>query len=186
MKKLFSFVLLAVLTTLSVVGISVNASKELKQIDSYYYNQLLTENSKRIYQALEDIRVEDKFKTGTYTLDLVSGGYLENRVYDSTLMNDFAMARDSFRFDHPELFYVDFDKISIRQTQNATNYRINLGIGRSTDYFSDGFNNENINEAINKTNSKVDEIINKTKDITKKKDILSVVYKEVIKSSIFF
>lgn len=185
MRKLFSFVLLAVLTTLSVVGISVNASKELKQIDSYYYNQLLTENSKRIYQALDDIRVEDKFKTGTYTLDLVSGGYLENRAYDSTLMNDFAMARDSFRFDHPELFYVDFDKISIRQTQNATNYRINLGVGRSTDYFSDGFNTVNVNEAIDKTNSKVDEIINKTKEITKKKDILSVVYKEVIKSATY-
>ena len=185
MKKFLSCVLLAILTTLSVVGISVNASKELKQIDSYYYNQLLTEDSKRIYQALDDIRVEDKFKTGTYTLDLVSGGYLENRAYDSSLMSDFAMARDSFRFDHPELFYVDFDKISIRQTKNATNYRINLGVGRSTDYFSDGFNTKNVNEAINETNQKVDEILNKTKDITKKKDILSVVYKEVIKSATY-
>ena len=149
--KIVSFFSLVFLTVLSVVGITVKAEKPNKDINKYYYNQLVTEDSKMIYQALDQIKENDKFKTGDYTIDLVAEGYLENQAYTKErLMSDFVAARDTFRFDNPDLFYVDFAKLSIRQLQNGNNYRINLGIGREDNYFYDGFNKNNIDEAMNK------------------------------------
>lgn len=184
--KIVSFFSLVFLTVLSVVGITVKAEKPNKDINKYYYNQLVTEDSKKIYQALDQIKENDKFKTGDYTIDLVAEGYLENQAYTKErLMSDFVAARDTFRFDNPDLFYVDFAKLSIRQLQNGNNYRINLGIGREDNYFYDGFNKNNIDEAINSLNNKINTIVEKTNSKENKIDKIEVVYKEVMASATY-
>lgn len=184
--KIVSFFSLVFLTVLSVVGITVKAEKPNKDINKYYYNQLVTEDSKMIYQALDQIKENDKFKTGDYTIDLVAEGYLENQAYTKErLMSDFVAARDTFRFDNPDLFYVDFAKLSIRQLQNGNNYRINLGIGREDNYFYDGFNKNNIDEAINSLNNKINTIVEKTNSKENKIDKIEVVYKEVMASATY-
>ena len=184
--KIVSFFSLVFLTVLSVVGITVKAEKPNKDINKYYYNQLVTEDSKKIYQALDQIKENDKFKTGDYTIDLVAEGYLENQAYTKErLMSDFVAARDTFRFDNPDLFYVDFAKLSIRQLQNGNNYRINLGIGREDNYFYDGFNINNIDEAINSLNNKINTIVEKTNSKENKIDKIEVVYKEVMASATY-
>lgn len=61
-----------------VSSIGTNKAKINEQIDkttNYYYNQLITEDSKKIYNALNKILEEDKFKTGTYTIDLIEEGF---------------------------------------------------------------------------------------------------------------
>ena len=184
--KIVSLFSLVFLTVLSVVGITVKAEKPNKDINKYYYNQLVTEDSKKIYQALDQIKENDKFKTGDYTIDLVAEGYLENQAYTKErLMSDFVAARDTFRFDNPDLFYVDFAKLSIRQLQNGNNYRINLGIGREDNYFYDGFNKNNIDEAINSLNNKINTIVEKTNSKENKIDKIEVVYKEVMASATY-
>ena len=184
--KIVSLFSLVFLTVLSVVGITVKAEKPNKDINKYYYNQLVTEDSKKIYQALDQIKENDKFKTGDYTIDLVAEGYLENQAYTKErLMSDFVAARDTFRFDNPDLFYVDFAKLSIRQLQNGNNYRINLGIGREDNYFYDGFNINNIDEAINSLNNKINTIVEKTNSKENKIDKIEVVYKEVMASATY-
>lgn len=184
--KIVSFFSLVFLTILSVVGITVKAEKPNKDINKYYYNQLVTEDSKKIYQALDQIKENDKFKTGDYTIDLVAEGYLENQAYTKDrLMSDFVAARDTFRFDNPELFYVDFAKLSIRQLQNGNNYRINLGVGREDNYFYDGFNKNNIDEAINSLNNKINTIVEKTNSKENKIDKIELAYKEVMASATY-
>lgn len=189
MKLLQSLPYIALLLTTQVANIKqANSINVLAQStnDNYYYNQLITEDSKRIYNALDKILKEDKFKTGDYTIDLVKEGFLENREYNQNkLISDFAAAKDCFRFDNPEIFYVDFSKLSIRQIQNGTTYRINLGIGREDNYFYEGYNKDNINQIISSTNNKIDEIItlaNAKKTITEKLDII---YSEVISSATY-
>lgn len=184
--KIVTFFSLVFLTILSFVGMTVKASKPIKEINKFYYNQLVTEDSKRIYEALDNIKEEDKFRTGDYTIDLVAGGYLNNQYYSKDrLMSDFVAARDTFRFDNSELFYVDFAKLSIRQLQNGNNYRINLGIAREDNYFYDGFDKTNINKAIEDVNKKVDEIVQKTSLKENKIDKIEVAYSEVMKSATY-
>ena len=182
-----SKVAITILASVSTIVVnSKNLNKETRLISNYYYNQLITEDSKNIYRALNDMLLQDKFKTGTYTIDLISEGYLENRLYNQNkLMSDFIAARDTFRFDNPGIFYVDFSKISIRQLQKGDTYRINLGIGREDNYFYDGFNNQNVENAIKEVDNKIDSIIEKAKDKNTSLEKLEVIYQEIMSSSTY-
>lgn len=100
-------------------------------------------------------------------------------------MSDFVAARDCFRFDNPEIFYVDFSKISIRQIQKDNTYKINLGIGRENNYFYDGFNQNNIEEAIDSVNKKIDEIVTFANSKDTKLEQLDAVYKKIISSATY-
>ena len=189
MKIFNSAPCLALLFAATISSVGLNRDKtNLNKVTAtnYYQNQLITENSKKIYSALNDILKEDKFKTGDYTIDLVSEGYLENKEYvQSSLISDFVAARDCFRFDNPELFYVDFSKLSIRQIQNGNTYRINLGIGREDSYFSSGFTKENVDQRISEVNKKIDEIVTLANSKDSKVAKLDSIYKSIIASSTY-
>ncbi len=166
MQKMNKRLLAALLTLVMLFGMiptvaAVTSESEavVKNSFKYYGDQLITENSKGIYAVLEKMRDNGNLKTGTYTVDLVDEGVLENRAYDqNALMADFISARDAFMLDNAELFYVDFDKLTLSQSQSGDSYLITLGIGRDNTYFSDGFKKSNVDEAIADFEKVADEI----------------------------
>ncbi len=121
---------------------TVNANK-------YYYKQLTTAEARAIYNTLATMLERGLFLDGEYTVDLVEENVLNNQEYDKDeLMANFVSARDAFMLDH-NVFYLDFDKLSLTQIQVGTNsYKITMGIGRDTTYFYDGFTADNVQNAV--------------------------------------
>ncbi len=116
---------------------------------AYYYKQLTSTEAKGIYNTLAEMRDSGKLQSGTYTVDLVKAGVLQNQAYEqAVLMADFIAGRDAFMLDNADLFYVDFDKISISQSQAGSKVSITLGVGRDSNYFRQGFNSSNVSAAI--------------------------------------
>ena len=76
-------------------------------------------------------------------------------------------ARYAFYADHPEVFYVNFQKIAIRTTKDAQNgYHAYLGSGRNANYYIDGFSNEEqVEEAITEFENCVNEIAEKANNV---------------------
>ncbi len=126
----------------------------------YFENQLTTKTARALYQALGSMLADGSLQTGKASLDLVQAGILENRTYaEKSLSADFYAARDAFCMDHPELFYVDFSKLSLRcLSDGEKNYSITLGIGREDSYFYDGFDESRVGEAVSAFTNAVKEI----------------------------
>lgn len=113
------------------------------------------------------------FKTGTQSYDLVENGHFteeEAKEYErgntklTTAMN---AARYAFYADYPEVFYVNFQKLSIRITKDSNNkYHANIGSGRYADYYTTGFSNkEEVDAAVVEFDNKVNEIIEGAKSV---------------------
>ncbi len=134
---------------------SVNASIDYSKDNFVYYDQL-TPTAKGIYDILAKMRDSGELKTGTKTVDLIEEGVFENREYtQERIMAEFGAARDAFDFDNADLFYVDLSKISIRATSKNNKYTISMGIGREANYFAEGININNIEEAISDYNAAI-------------------------------
>ena len=54
-----------------------------------------------------------------------------------TLLRSFGAAVDSFRYDHTEYFYVDWDMLSINVGKQNGQYVVNIGTGRTDSYLRD-------------------------------------------------
>ncbi len=143
------------------------AKTDRDEVFQYYYNQLTTPEARGIYDTLAEMLENGDFENGRTTVDLVERNVLENRLYDrEVLMADFSSARDAFMLDYSDIFYVEFDKMSVTQTQLAENqYQIALGIGREDTYFYDGFEIDNVEQAIRDFDRAVDEIAETAKDV---------------------
>lgn len=176
MKKIISVFLLMVLfmSQFSFIRFDnyVYAADNQTVDTKFHYNQL-TNEAKKIYNALHTMYVNGILKTGSQDYDLVANGYFteeEAKKYEkgsSELTKAMNAARYAFYADYPEIFYVEFQKMSIRTTKDAENkYHIYLGSGRFKDYFVDGFTTENIDKAIEDFNNKVDEIVEKANNVT--------------------
>ena len=143
--------------------------------DFGYYGQTLTGRSKTIYQALDYMDKNGLFVLGeSYEITDVSvkamGANYANG--DATLLKDFGSALDCYRFDHAEIFYVDFDKLSISVYQKNNDYIVKIGSGRTTDYFVDGFNSTNIPAKVSAFNQAVEAVVsNIGKDLTAKQKV---------------
>ena len=119
---------------------NVNAS-------TFYYDQLVWNNSRleiAFYNAIKKMWEDGDLKTGTKSIDLVSAGVLTQKDVDTYATNSlellyaFGGARDAFYLDHPDVFYVNFDKMSVRTlTKTGKNYAF-LGTGRADSYLADG------------------------------------------------
>ncbi len=180
MKKIISVFLLVVLFMSQFSFIRIDNyvyAAENQNVDAkFHYNQL-TDEAKKIYNALHTMYVNGILKTGSQDYDLVANGYFteeEAKNYEkgsSELITAMNAARYAFYADYPEIFYVEFQKMSIRTTKDAENkYHVYLGSGRYKDYFVDGFTTENIDKAIEDFNNKVDEIVEKANNITEEAD----------------
>jgi len=149
---------------LSKLQDEVNAKK-------FHYNQL-DEMTKKIYDGLEEMNDNQILQTGTESYDLVKNGHFtsdEVKSYedgDVNIKKLFYAARYAFYADHPEVFYVDYSKLSVRTTKGADGYHVYIGAGSNKNYRTEGFaSQEEVEQAIVEFNSKVDEIVEEVENL---------------------
>ncbi len=153
---------------------------------TYFYDNLkVIENgkeqeytlAKKFYKALEEMYNEGDFLDGEveYSVtehDIVTSSQLEAWVVggDVTVPKAFSAARDAFLTDHPELFYIDFYKMTISVGRSGGVYSGYIDSGREANLYCDnGFNSvEQVNAAIKEYNAAIDEIA--TKALNAQKD----------------
>ena len=171
LKKLIAIFLLAVLFVAQFSWIHVEAAGSGVEAN-FHYEQLGAE-AKKIYQAMYNMYTKGVFKTGTQGYDLVDNGFFtedEIKEYEkgnTTLTSAMNAARYAFYADYPEIFYVNFQKLSIRTTKDADNkYHAYIGSGRFANYYTDGFTSQaEVDTAIGEFNSRVNEIAEKAKNM---------------------
>ncbi len=146
-------------------GISGGVKAENKNNYQYFGSQLPS-SAKKIYDGMCDMYRQGIFKTGTESYDLVENGCItkeELAAYEGnyeSLLKDFGAARDAFYADYPDVFYVDFSKLSISVESSGEEYKSYLGTGDNPDYFLDGFSSkEQVENAISEQDAKVNGII---------------------------
>ncbi len=148
MKRFGTLLLVTVMVlSLLVPAMPVRAVEVADNLPEFhnFYDQLTTAEARGIYGVLCDMLKNGDLKTGTRTVDLVAEGvYPDAGERPEVIMADFSAGRDAFMFDHPAVFYVDFDKLSI----TVENGQILMGVGRDTTYFRQGFDHTNVTQAI--------------------------------------
>ena len=86
---------------------------------------------------------------------------IANMLNCTCVKEAFSAARDAYRTDHPELFYIDFYKLTISAARANGVYTAYIDSGREANlYYDNGFNTpETVNTAINDFNAKINEIV---------------------------
>ncbi len=165
---------------------SVTAEENTKNIATSYFgdNLVIAENgadreytlAKKFYKALEDINAAGDFMDGKvhYSITekaVVTSDQIKAWVEDGdlTVPKAFSAARDAFLTDHPELFYIDFYKMTISAGRTNGQYSAFIDSGREANLYRDnGLNTEAaVADAIKKFDSKVNEIVKKVTDAQK-------------------
>ncbi len=118
----------------------------------YYYNQL-NSVEKRFYNAIRTNHASGVLRRGgVYNLTstgVVSAGKVkEYMTGHQDLLIAFEKAKDAYMFEHPELFYIDFDKLAISFYEKGGQYVAYLDQGNNKDYFVDGINYLTVDEEI--------------------------------------
>lgn len=163
-KKICTVSLIISITVLvmlhSVISVNAETWKNFSYDQSnpsyhYFYDQL-NDESKRIYDAMEEMYEGGIFAAGEdYDLTAkgkVTGVQLQSFVNgNSKLIDDYGAARDAFQYDYPDVFYVDFSLLSIRVIQDSDGVLHGyLGAGRADTYLLRTFTKDNIPEAVKK------------------------------------
>ena len=175
LKKLIAIFLLTTLLLAQVSWVSLNNivyAAESEMETNFHYAQLGTE-AKKIYQAMYKMYIDGMFKTGTQGYDLVQNGiFTEDEVKEyekgnNTLTSAMDAARYAFYADYPEIFYVNFQKVSIRITKGASGeYHAYIGSGRFANYYTDGFMSaQQVEQAIVEFDNVVNEIAAKAENV---------------------
>ncbi len=142
----------------SVYAANTNASR-------YYYSQLKGD-AKVIYDAMYEMYVQGIFKTGTQEYDLVEKGHMTSEQaarYETNtdeLLRQYGAARDAFYADYPDIFYVDFSNLSVSWSKSGDVYKVVLGIGRTENYFVEGFaDTQQVERAEKEQDARISEIV---------------------------
>lgn len=115
----------------------------------YYYDQLSV-SERKFYRAIGEM----DFKKGNDEYDLIAGEAVTEAQLsrfsegNADLLKEFGAAKDAYFLDHPEIFYVDFDALSLSVGFKNGHYVATVGTGRAETYFSDGFDSSNVGESI--------------------------------------
>lgn len=133
----------------------VNAAEN----NGYYYFNLTSDLSKKFYHALNKMNEEEIFKSGNGKYDLINNKIInesdvnEYSQGNADILKEFGAAKDAFYLDHPEIFYVNFDLLSLSlATQNGKNIAY-IDAGRTNSYYVEGFtSSEDVNTAIDLIN----------------------------------
>lgn len=159
-KKYLTTVLMALVFLLSVFympnffrsSTQATADTESTAIDSYFYNNLTTQNAngtrteytlaKKFYAALEQLNTSGVFKTGKVSYEInniVTSAQIKDWVNNGNLEvpKAFSAARDAFLMDHPELFYIDLYKLTISASLSGGTYSAYIDTGREATAFRD-------------------------------------------------
>ena len=125
-------------------------AEEVVQMSTFIYRDQISEQSKLFYDAINKMKTDGVFAAGE-SLNLIEENVVSaDQVKDYEYGNDdvlkaFYDARDAYMLDHPEVFYVDFAKLSLNLFKAEDgSYGATLGAGRHSTYFLDGFNETNL------------------------------------------
>lgn len=161
---------------------SVTAEENAENIATSYFgdNLVISENgtdreytlAKKFYKALEDINAAGDFKDGKVHYNItekavVTPDQIKAWVEDGdlTVPKAFSAARDAFLTDHPELFYIDFYKMTISAGRTNGKYSAFIDSGREANLYRDnGLTTEaEVAEAIKAFDGKVNAIVDEVK-----------------------
>lgn len=162
---------IANLTVNNNVDSDSNKNKiDINYTNTKYYFQQLDNNAKIIYTALENNI--DNLQKGNYVIEFSTtfNDLLHTTSGQYTLNKSFQSALDAFFYDHPELFYINFEKIALNTVNvsigNFSTYSVEIRPGDDTGYLHDSFKNQiEVSEAISKVESAKREIINSVKNM---------------------
>lgn len=173
-KKVLIILVMVVIAIILIKLISTNPTKTgitsdiagKNQADNigFYYGNLSTEE-KSIYDAIKKMYTGGILKTGAEYELIANGGVTQDQVSryvsgKNTLLSQIEKAKKAFSLDYPEVFYVDFSKLTIRITSNGSNtYNAYLGAGNNENYFIEGITKENIDTKISAYEEKIEKIV---------------------------
>ncbi len=180
-RKRISIASLSAVCALSIVaGVSLlavdNAETAFAEDNAvpssvYYYDNLTDAEGKQYTLAKEFYGVFDKmnndgdFKDGVVQYDLkdvVSSAEIASWVRDGdlTVPKAFGAARDSYYYDHPELFYIDIYKLTLSAGRIDNDYVAYIDCGREANcYIDGGFSSQaEVEKAITAYNAKINEV----------------------------
>lgn len=126
----------------NIVSDATNSSSYYK----YYYNQL-DNNSKKIYNTIEDNI--DNIKSGDYTINLSDSIAQDANIKSGTTIinREFQSAWDAIILDREDLFYIDVSKICLRirttTLGNTVTYSLYMTPNSNT-YLENGFTNKQV------------------------------------------
>jgi len=121
-----------------------HAGAESVSQGAYYYNQL-NSIEKKFYNAIRTNHASGVLRRGG-VYNLTSAGVVSaDKVKDYATGNQelliaFENAKDAYMFEHPELFYINFDKLTLSFYEKSGQYVAYLDQGNNKDYFADGIN----------------------------------------------
>ncbi len=131
----------------------------------YFYDQLRPE-AKRFYDALLAMYKDGTLKNGNGSYNLTEKGVVTQgqlAAYangDSGLINTYGAARDAFCADHPEVFWVDFDKMEITVKEKGEEYTAYMGAGRNESYYRYGYaSSDDVDKAVETVDAEVDKLV---------------------------
>lgn len=171
-KKIISGILLITIfmTQINIVPFNnfVYAKEEQNVNSTKFHYQQLDEVAKRVYEGIYEMYVQGVLKTGIESFDLakddkyVTQEQLENYMKgNQELKQAMNAARYAFYADYPEVFYVNFQILTLRVTKDSENrYHANIGSGKQKSYYIDGFTSkEQVEKEIEAFNARVNEIV---------------------------
>lgn len=110
-------------------------------IDSnrYFYNQL-DNDEKRFYDAMVEMYEKGYFED---QLDFDILGHVDESDLENPnkLLGYFGAAKDAFQYDNPDVFWVDWDTLSLRIGRKNGKWYAYIGTGKTSRYFLKGFGN---------------------------------------------
>lgn len=143
-NRTFALILTVALFFAAVTALFIlNAQNAFAQTQEGYYYGQLTEEAKRFYNAIADMQSQGLLKSGNAEYDLISNGVLTDAQCASFSVSSdvtvaYGAARDAYSLDHPEVFYVDFNYLSVSVGVKNGNYVATLGTGRADSYYIEG------------------------------------------------
>ena len=143
----------------------------------------------RFYKAFETLANNGEFKKGKLQYDLIANGVAtedEVKAYvngadGNRLAKSFGKGRDAFYMDHPDLFYVELFSISITAGKQGDKYVAYLDSSRVLNtYKGASINSEAlVNEAIQKYESALAQIVNSANNVSGVKEKIEYVNKYI-------
>lgn len=171
LATVIAMVILMIVGSCMIVGNNALADTDTNNAYTYFYNQIeIDPIAQRFYKAFETLTESEEFKKGKIQYDLIANEVAtkdEVRAYvsgadDNRLAKSFGIGRDAFYMDHPDLFYVDVFSTSIVAGMQGNDYVAYLDSSRVLSlYRGESMNSEAlVNEAIQKYDSAIAQIVN--------------------------
>ncbi len=159
-------------------GVARADSSNAPDASTFFGDYLLDANNneytlaKKFYGVFEKLNNEGDFKDGLVDYpvnDIVNSDQLRAWVENGNLEvpRAFSAARDAFLTDHPEIFYIDFYKMTISVARSGGSYVGYINSGREANlYYDNGFNTPAaVEEAIVKYDKRINEIIKEVNEL---------------------